>query len=163
MIQCGWWWRKQRQSVLLPFYKKEQSNTTFLPQPYHNFLRVTSLHFCLCTFFVSSLNTHFLLRMCVCVCFSFKSCSATLSVVAEVEEKPKFDVHKTALLVKELRKSFNSGRTRGYEWRVSQLKSIEKMIDEKEKEITEALHKDLSKPELEAFISEVVNLLLCPL
>jgi aldehyde dehydrogenase (NAD+) len=84
-------------------------------------------------------------------------------VVAEVEEKPKFDVHKTALLVKELRKSFNSGRTRGYEWRVSQLKSIEKMIDEKEKEITEALHKDLSKPELEAFISEVVNLLLCPL
>ncbi|XP_062148150.1 aldehyde dehydrogenase family 3 member H1-like isoform X2 [Alnus glutinosa] len=87
--------------------------------------------------------------------YGFKSCSATLSVVAEVEEKPKFDVHKTALLVKELRKSFNSGRTRGYEWRVSQLKSIEKMIDEKEKEITEALHKDLSKPELEAFISEI--------
>ncbi|XP_059432050.1 aldehyde dehydrogenase family 3 member I1, chloroplastic-like isoform X2 [Corylus avellana] len=86
--------------------------------------------------------------------YGFKSCSATLSVV-EVEGKPKFDVDKTALLVKELRESFNSGRTKSYEWRISQLKSIDKMIDENEKKITEALHKDLSKPELEAFIAEI--------
>ncbi|KAG6721453.1 hypothetical protein I3842_03G112400 [Carya illinoinensis] len=72
-----------------------------------------------------------------------------------MEEKPKFDADKAASLVKELRKSFNSGRTRSYEWRVSQLKSIEKMVEEKEKEITEALHKDLSKPAVEAFISEI--------
>ena len=80
--------------------------------------------------------------------------------MVEVEGKPKFDVDKTALIVKELRESFNSGRTKSYEWRISQLKSIEKMIDENEKEITEALHKDLSKPELEAFIAEVTSFTL---
>ncbi|KAG6660607.1 aldehyde dehydrogenase family 3 member H1-like [Carya illinoinensis] len=87
--------------------------------------------------------------------YRFKSCSATLSLMVVMEEKPKFDADKAASLVKELRKSFNSGRTRSYEWRVSQLKSIEKMVEEKEKEITEALHKDLSKPAVEAFISEI--------
>ncbi|KAG2711471.1 hypothetical protein I3843_04G072100 [Carya illinoinensis] len=85
----------------------------------------------------------------------FRSCSATLSLMVEVEEKPKFDADKAALLVKEVRKSFNSGKTRSYEWRVSQLKSIEKMVEEKEMEITEALYKDLSKPAFEAFISEI--------
>ncbi|KAG2716113.1 hypothetical protein I3760_03G109100 [Carya illinoinensis] len=87
--------------------------------------------------------------------YRFKSCSATLSLMVVMEEKPRFDADKAASLVKELRKSFNSGRTRSYEWRVSQLKSIEKMVEEKEKEITEALHKDLSKPAVEAFISEI--------
>lgn len=71
------------------------------------------------------------------------------------EAKQTFDVDKAAVLVKELRKTFSSGKTKSYEWRMSQLESISKMIDEKEKEIIEALHKDLSKPELEAFISEV--------
>ncbi|KAF3959725.1 hypothetical protein CMV_015486 [Castanea mollissima] len=87
--------------------------------------------------------------------YSFKSCSATLSLTAEVEEKPKFDVDKAALLARELRKSFNSGRTTNYEWRMSQLKSIEKMLEEKENDITEALYKDLSKPGLEAFVAEI--------
>ncbi|MBA0726091.1 hypothetical protein Golax_001941 [Gossypium laxum] len=71
------------------------------------------------------------------------------------EVKPAFDSDKAALLVNELRKTFNSGKTKSYEWRISQLESISKMIDEKEKEIVEALQKDLSKPELEAFLSEV--------
>ncbi|KAG6717039.1 hypothetical protein I3843_04G072000 [Carya illinoinensis] len=89
--------------------------------------------------------------------YRFKCFSASMSVVVEVEEKPKFDAGKAALLVKELRKSFNAGRTRSFEWRVRQLKSIEKMLEEKEKEITEALFKDLSKPGFEAFceISQV--------
>jgi aldehyde dehydrogenase (NAD+) len=38
---------------------------------------------------------------------------------------------------------------------VSQLKGIEKMVEEREKDISEALYKDLSKPEFEAFVSEV--------
>lgn len=71
------------------------------------------------------------------------------------EVKPTFDSDKAAVLVNELRKTFNSGKTKSYEWRISQLESISKMIDEKEKEIVEALHRDLSKPELEAFLSEV--------
>ncbi|KAK8357546.1 hypothetical protein V6Z11_A05G427600 [Gossypium hirsutum] len=72
------------------------------------------------------------------------------------EVKPTFDSDKAAVLVNELRKTFNSGKTKSYEWRISQLESISKMIDEKEKEIVEALQKDLSKPELEAFLSEIL-------
>ncbi|TYI31091.1 hypothetical protein ES332_A05G429700v1 [Gossypium tomentosum] len=82
-------------------------------------------------------------------------CRATLSTTME-EVKPTFDSDKAAVLVNELRKTFNSGKTKSYEWRISQLESISKMIDEKEKEIVEALQKDLSKPELEAFLSEIL-------
>ncbi|KAJ9671075.1 hypothetical protein PVL29_027186 [Vitis rotundifolia] len=81
-------------------------------------------------------------------------CSATLAVMPD-EKKKVFDVESAASLVKELRGSFNAGKTKSYEWRIAQLKGIEKMIDEREKDIIEALHEDLSKPELEAFVSEV--------
>nr|KJB75339.1 hypothetical protein B456_012G037500 [Gossypium raimondii] len=86
---------------------------------------------------------------------SYYHCRATLSTMME-EVKPEFDSDKAAVLVNELRKTFNSGKTKSYEWRISQLESISKMIDEKEKEIVEALRKDLSKPELEAFLSEIL-------
>ncbi|CAB4278711.1 unnamed protein product [Prunus armeniaca] len=90
--------------------------------------------------------------------YSTKTCFATLSTVtSEVEEKQTFNPDKAGELVKELRNSFNSGRTKSYEWRMSQLENIAKMLEEKEKEITEALYKDLSKPEVEAFISEIVT------
>ncbi|KAK7247613.1 hypothetical protein RIF29_42499 [Crotalaria pallida] len=85
----------------------------------------------------------------------YSRCYATLSVVPELEEKQIFDGEKAALLVKELRKNFDSGKTKSYEWRVSQLEGIAKMLEEKEKEIAEALYKDLSKPALEAFITEI--------
>ncbi|KAK7358782.1 hypothetical protein VNO77_00721 [Canavalia gladiata] len=90
-----------------------------------------------------------------CVVFSSYSCSATASVVPELEEKQTFDGEKAGLLVRELRKCFDSGKTKSYEWRVSQLEGIARMLEEKEKEIAEALDKDLSKPELEAFITEI--------
>ncbi|KAF1875860.1 hypothetical protein Lal_00006491 [Lupinus albus] len=85
---------------------------------------------------------------------SYLRCYATLSVASELEEKQVFDTEKASLLVKELRKSFDLGRTKSYEWRVSQLEGIAKMLEEKEKEIVEALYKDLSKPALESFLSE---------
>ncbi|KAB1210490.1 Aldehyde dehydrogenase family 3 member I1, chloroplastic [Morella rubra] len=87
--------------------------------------------------------------------YCFRSCSAALSLMVEVEDKPEFDIDKAASLVKDLRKTFNSGKTSNYEWRMSQLKSIERMIEEKERDITEALHKDLSKPGFEAFVAEI--------
>ncbi|GMH10389.1 hypothetical protein Nepgr_012230 [Nepenthes gracilis] len=89
--------------------------------------------------------------------FQSKSSSAALSSMAE-ERKISFDADDAALLVEELRGRFNLGRTKSYEWRVTQLKGISKMIDEREKEILEALQKDLSKPEIEAFLTEI-NLL----
>ncbi|OVA07389.1 Aldehyde dehydrogenase NAD(P)-dependent [Macleaya cordata] len=76
--------------------------------------------------------------------------------MAEEEEKTNiFDVESAASLVKDLRKSFGSGKTKSYEWRVQQLKSIIKMIDENEEDIVEALRLDLSKPQLESFVSEI--------
>lgn len=91
----------------------------------------------------------------VCFCSS-KICNSALSTTAPVvEENQTFDADKGATLVKELRNVFSSGRTKSYVWRISQLKSIAKMLEEKEKEITDAIYKDLSKPYLEAFISEV--------
>lgn len=82
------------------------------------------------------------------------TCYATLSAVVKPQESA-FDGKEAALLVDELRTNFNTGRTRSYEWRISQLQNIAKMIDEKEKCITEALYQDLSKPELESFLAEV--------
>ncbi|XP_015079962.1 aldehyde dehydrogenase family 3 member H1 [Solanum pennellii] len=58
-------------------------------------------------------------------------------------------------IVKELRGTYGSGKTKSYEWRVSQLKALLKIAENHEKEITDALYSDLSKPELEAFIHEV--------
>ncbi|KAB5521553.1 hypothetical protein DKX38_025872 [Salix brachista] len=90
------------------------------------------------------------IRKSLCICLSS---SAKLPMMEE--KKKTFDANEAALLVKELNESFRSGKTKSYEWRVSQLKSIEKMVVEREKDICEALYKDLSKPEFEAFFSEI--------
>lgn len=57
--------------------------------------------------------------------------------------------------VKELRASFAAGRTRSQEWRAAQLKGLVRMIEEKEDEITAALHDDLAKPHMESYLHEV--------
>lgn len=75
-----------------------------------------------------------------------------------MEEKTKskvFDGTAASSLVKELRDTFGSGKTRSYEWRIKQLKNIIKMTDEHDKEIVEALRLDLCKPELETFVYEI--------
>lgn len=58
-------------------------------------------------------------------------------------------------IAKELRGTYGTGKTKSYEWRVSQLKALFKIAENHEKEITDALYSDLSKPELEAFIHEI--------
>ncbi|XP_057987062.1 aldehyde dehydrogenase family 3 member H1 isoform X1 [Hevea brasiliensis] len=74
---------------------------------------------------------------------------------SEEKEKAVFDVDAASALVNELRCTFASGKTRSYEWRVTQLKNMLKMCDENEKEIAEALRQDLSKPELESVVYEI--------
>ncbi|PRQ26583.1 putative aldehyde dehydrogenase (NAD(+)) [Rosa chinensis] len=69
-----------------------------------------------------------------------------------------FGSKEAAAMVKELRESYGSGKTRSYEWRVSQLKNIEKMTEYHEQEIIEALRSDLSKPEFESYIQEIALL-----
>ncbi|XP_060214438.1 aldehyde dehydrogenase [Lycium barbarum] len=61
----------------------------------------------------------------------------------------------TEVIVKELRDTYASGKTKKYEWRVSQLKALLKIAEHHEKEIVDALNSDLSKPELEAFVHEI--------
>lgn len=65
------------------------------------------------------------------------------------------EVFDAAELVKELRGSFASGKTRSYEWRVSQLECIMKLSVDHEEDICDALRSDLSKPVLESILHEV--------
>lgn len=53
------------------------------------------------------------------------------------------------------RKFFDEGNTRSYEFRIEQLYKLKRVIKSNEREIIEALHKDLGKPEFEAFTSEI--------
>ncbi|KAI9200275.1 hypothetical protein LWI28_005217 [Acer negundo] len=76
----------------------------------------------------------------------------------EEVKKVLFDEEAATSLVKELRASFTNGKTRSYDWRVTQLKSMLKMIDEREQEIVTALRDDLSKPELESTVYEIAML-----
>lgn len=79
---------------------------------------------------------------------------------SEEETKKKnevFDAEAASLFVKELRGTFASGKTKSYGWRVSQLKSLMKMLNEREPDIVDALRQDLDKPELESSIYEVVS------
>ncbi|KAM0008010.1 putative aldehyde dehydrogenase (NAD(+)) [Helianthus debilis subsp. tardiflorus] len=66
-----------------------------------------------------------------------------------------FDTDAANCLTKELRSTFLAGKTKSYEWRSSQLKSLLKMLDDSEKQICDALFSDLAKPEMEAYIHEI--------
>ncbi|XP_044474765.1 aldehyde dehydrogenase family 3 member H1-like [Mangifera indica] len=72
-----------------------------------------------------------------------------------VTMKQVFDSAAATAVVSKLRGNFSAGKTRSYEWRVAQLNSMFKMLDEREPDIVAALRDDLSKPELEASIYEV--------
>ncbi|KAJ0025348.1 hypothetical protein Pint_08146 [Pistacia integerrima] len=71
------------------------------------------------------------------------------------KNKEVFNAAAASAVVNELRGSFSAGKTRSYEWRVAQLKSMFKMLDEHEPAIVAALRDDISKPELEASLYEV--------
>ncbi|MEW6776067.1 MAG: aldehyde dehydrogenase family protein [Bdellovibrionota bacterium] len=58
-------------------------------------------------------------------------------------------------VVESLRKSFQSGRTRPLGWREGQLSALIKMLKEREGEFTQALTKDLGKPQFESFTAEL--------
>ncbi|PON94607.1 Succinylglutamate-semialdehyde dehydrogenase [Trema orientale] len=72
------------------------------------------------------------------------------------QEEKVFEAKDASNMVEELRASFVSGKTRSYEWRASQLRSVVEIINAHEQDIIQALRSDLSKPELEAYIQESV-------
>ena len=50
-----------------------------------------------------------------------------------------------ANVLAELRRVFATGRTRALEWRLEQLRGIERFVEERESEIAEALAEDLGR------------------
>jgi aldehyde dehydrogenase (NAD+) len=58
-------------------------------------------------------------------------------------------------VVKRLRATFASGRTRTAEWRREQLGRAETMLREREDEFVTALHRDLGKAPTEAYTTEI--------
>ncbi|GMN45563.1 hypothetical protein TIFTF001_014760 [Ficus carica] len=60
-------------------------------------------------------------------------------------------------LVKQLRETFGSGKSRSLEWRESQLKSLLKFVTDCEQDIIDALLSDLSKPPFESVVHEDIN------
>ncbi|KAJ8648521.1 hypothetical protein MRB53_001544 [Persea americana] len=55
----------------------------------------------------------------------------------------------------ELRESFRSTKTRSAEWRKTQLRGLERLLQEKEREIYKALDEDLGKHHTEAYRDEI--------
>jgi aldehyde dehydrogenase (NAD+) len=54
-----------------------------------------------------------------------------------------------------LRSAFESGITRSYEWRVSQLDAMVQMLKAEDAALCEALKTDLGKPRIESFVTEI--------
>lgn len=71
------------------------------------------------------------------------------------EQTKAFDGEAGSILVKELRATFASGKTRSYEWRVSQLNALLNITIHNEQLIVDALRNDLHKPPLETVAYEV--------
>lgn len=55
----------------------------------------------------------------------------------------------------DVRRVFNSGRTRSLAWRSEQLLAVERMCDEREPEIAEALASDLGRSSFEAWLADI--------
>jgi aldehyde dehydrogenase (NAD+) len=57
----------------------------------------------------------------------------------------------------DLRTVFASGRTRGVDWRIEQLRGIERFVEEREAEIAEALADDLGRTPAEAWLGDIAS------
>ncbi len=60
-----------------------------------------------------------------------------------------------AVVNKQLRATFDSGRTKPLAWREAQLAGMRRMLEEAEDELVDALHADLGRPPMEAFAADI--------
>ncbi|WP_197040147.1 aldehyde dehydrogenase family protein [Mycobacterium sp. URHB0044] len=56
-----------------------------------------------------------------------------------------------------MRRVFATGLTRSLQWRLSQLEAIERLCDEREADIVAALHADLGRPAVEAWLGDIAS------
>ena len=59
-----------------------------------------------------------------------------------------------------LRNSFRENKTKSYKWRIEQLKQLKKLLIENEKDLADALFKDLGRPNFEAVATDLVPLIV---
>ncbi|MGE2691942.1 aldehyde dehydrogenase family protein [Mycolicibacterium pulveris] len=60
-------------------------------------------------------------------------------------------------VVRRLRNTFNTGRTKDLAWRKQQLLAMEKLVTENEDAIAEALHQDLGRNRFEAWLADIAS------
>ncbi len=65
------------------------------------------------------------------------------------------EINVVSSTVEHLRESFDSGQTRSLEARQRQLAGLARFVHEREREMQQALHDDLGKPALEAYVAEI--------
>ena len=63
----------------------------------------------------------------------------------------------SAGVLTQVRTVFNTGRTRSIQWREQQLRAIERMCEEREAEISEALTRDLGRSAFEAWLGDIIS------
>jgi aldehyde dehydrogenase (NAD+) len=63
----------------------------------------------------------------------------------------------TTALLGDLRRVFSSGRTRGFSWRLAQLRGIERLCEEREPEIAAALADDLGRMPVDAWLGDIAS------
>ena len=63
----------------------------------------------------------------------------------------------SAGVLAQVRTVFNAGRTRSVAWREEQLRAIERMCEEREAEISEALIRDLGRSAVEAWLGDIAS------
>jgi aldehyde dehydrogenase (NAD+) len=78
-----------------------------------------------------------------------------MSAASDLPQAPATDLDSIPETVARLRRGFESGKTRALAWRRDQLERIERMVREGADELLAAMHADLGKPELEAWLAEI--------
>ena len=63
----------------------------------------------------------------------------------------------SASALTDLRSVFATGRTRPLEWRLEQLRGIERLVDEREADIAAALAEDLGRSAAEAWLGDIAS------
>ncbi len=58
-------------------------------------------------------------------------------------------------VLSDVRRVFNTGRTRSLAWRSEQLRAVERMCDERESDIADALARDLGRSSFEAWLGDI--------
>lgn len=80
-----------------------------------------------------------------------------MSIQASAEHAAHHDPPPGGIDMSDLRRVFASGRTRDLQWRLTQLEGIERLCSEREADIAAALHADLGRPAVEAWLGDIAS------